>query len=228
MSTVQPIAWSHSRVNTFLDCPKMFYHQNILKDVKYEQGEPQKEGERAHKALELRLTRKVDLPKQYAKYEMLIRAIESLPGITYGERDLALDDQLRPTGYFEKNCYVRVTADVININGNRGIFLDYKNGKVSVDEAQLKLYAAVGFHVFPEIEQWETKYIFLQHDIVTGDTYTRGQLPALWEELLPVPRAIQKAVETNNWPPSPGRKCGWCSVNKAGKCPSADGKYRGD
>lgn len=227
--TAQPIAWSHSRVKTYLDCPKMFYIQNILKSVKYEQGPEQAEGERVHKALEMRLIHKVTLGPKDARYEPLIRSIEAMPGITYGERDFCLNQHLKPTGYFDKDAWVRVTVDVTKLDtaARSAWFGDYKNGKVTIDEDQLKLYAAVGFHVFPEIDTIKTNYIFLRHALCPGRTYTRDQLPALWQELLAVPTAIQRAAATNDWPARPSRKCGYCSVNKAGKCPEADGPYRG-
>lgn len=225
--TVQPIAWSHSRVKAYLDCPKRFYLENIAKAVKYEQGEPQIEGERVHKALELRLVNGVELPPQYAKYERLVQVLKAMPGTTYGERDLCLNADLRPTGYFEKDAFVRVTIDVTNLNGKVGHLFDYKNGKVTLDEDQLKLYAAVGFHVFTEVDTFHTKYIWLQHSLVEGKTYHRHQLPELWRELLAVPTAMQKAAERNDWPAKPSRRCGYCTVNKYGKCGDAAERYRG-
>lgn len=229
MSDAPLVAWSHSRVKTYLDCPKMFYHQNILKDVKYEQGEPQKEGERVHKVLEMRLTHKLPLAGKDAKHEALMQVVGALPGVTYGERDYALDANLQPCGYFDKTCFVRVTIDVTNLNipKREGWLLDYKNGKVTLDEDQLKLYAAVGFHFFPDIDRWHTKYIFLEHKVMDGKTYTRDQLPDLWRQLLVVPGLIQQAAAQNHWPAKPSRKCGYCSVNKFGKCSEAGERYRG-
>lgn len=227
--TPQLIAWSHSRNNTYVDCAKQFHELNVLKSVPYEQGEPQKEGVRVHEALERRLANGIALPEKYARYERLIQTIIDMPGITYGERDMALDANLKPCGYFDKSTWVRATIDAIKLVPERRFawFGDYKNGKVTVDEDQLKLYAAMGFHTFPEIDTIQTTYIFLQHNITPGKTYTRSQLPELWRELLPVPMAIQKAAATNYWPAKPSRKCGYCSVNKYGKCPEAAEKYRG-
>lgn len=228
MSTY-PIAWSHSRVKTYLDCPRMFYEQNIAKSVTYEQGAPQIEGERVHKALEKRLIHKVTLGPKEAYLEPMMQVIERMPGQTFGERDYCLNSDLRPTGYFAKDAFCRVTVDVTNIDVPRkwGWLGDYKNGKVTVDDDQLMLYAAVGFIFFPEIDTFKTDYIFLQHKLPMGKTYTRAQLPDMWRQLLQVPVAMQRAAETNQWPTRPSRKCGYCSVNKAGKCPDAGEAYRG-
>lgn len=223
----QLIAWSHSRVKTFLDCRKQFYEVNIAKSVPYEQGPEQKEGERVHKALELRLTRKVPLLPGDAKYERLIRAIESLPGLTSGERDIALNRDKRPVGYYDKDVWVRATIDVINVNGKRGALFDYKNGKVTIDEDQLKLYAVMGFALFPDVDVFETYYVWLKHGFSSKKVYHRSDIPQLWADLERVPAAIQIASDRNEWPADPGRKCGYCSVNKAGKCADAEGAYRG-
>lgn len=225
--TTHPIAWSHSRGQTYIECPRKFHELNILKSVPYEQGEPQKEGERVHKALELRLTSGVALPDKYAKYERLILAIKAMPGITCGERDFALNADLRPTGYFEKDVWVRVTIDVINVNGKAGYLFDYKNGKVTLDEDQLKLYAAVGFHVYPEVDTWTARYIWLQHKVADGKVYHRSDLPQLWRDLMPIPNAMQEAAARNDWPARPSRRCGYCAVNKFAKCAEAGERYRG-
>lgn len=225
---VQPIAWSPSRVNTFESCPSQFQHFNVLKDVKYEQGAPQAEGERVHKALEMRLANKIALDPKDARLEPLIVAIERMPGTTYAERDYALDHNLRPCGYFDKACYVRVTIDVTNLRvADRFAWLgDYKTGKVKLDEFQLKAYAAVIFHYFTDIDTVKTNYLWLRDRLVNGATYTRAQLPEIWRELLKTPTAIQKAAEMNHWPAKPGRQCAWCTVNKFGKCPDAAERYR--
>lgn len=229
LSAAPLIAWSHSRVKTYKDCPKMFYMQNISKEVKYEQGAPQAEGERVHKVLENRLTHRIPLAGKDVKHERLMQVIEALPGTTYGERDYALDVNLKPCGYFDKGCFVRVTIDVTNINPAKreGWLIDYKNGKVTLDEDQLKLYAAVMFVFFPEIDTWHTKYVFLEYGVMDGKTYTRDQFPELWRELLIWPSAMQRAAVTNDWRAKPSKKCAWCTVNKYGKCSEAAERYRG-
>lgn len=225
----QIIAWSHSRKNTYLECPKMFNEQNIVKSVKYEQGAPQIEGVRVHKVLEQRLVHKIPLLGKDAKFEPVVKVVEGLPGLTYGERDFCLNAQLKPTGYFDKDAWCRVTIDVINLQLDRkyGYLFDWKNGKITIDEEQLELYAAVGFIFFPDIDTFETKYIFVEQQHVHGKVYTRDQLPDLWRRQLVVPVAIQHAADTNNWPARPSRKCGYCTVNKYGKCAEAGERYRG-
>jgi hypothetical protein len=90
---------------------------------------------------------------------------------------------------------------------------------VWLDEDQLKLFAAVGFIQFPEVDTFDTSYIWLKHGITSDSTYHRRELPDLWAELLPDVERMQASYKANHWPATPSKRaCKFCAVNKAGKC----------
>jgi hypothetical protein len=220
-------AWSHSRVNDYKKCPLMLYHKAILKDVPFVQSEQMKWGDRVHKALEYRVRDKVPLVGEFAQYEPIAAAIDRAPGQVLCENKITLNPALRPTGYFADDAYVRVIVDVMKINASVGFMGDYKTGKISFDESQLKLFAAVGFEAFPQVEKWTTAYIWTQSQVIDPAVYTRDQLPKMWEELLQVPSEMQKSFVFNHWPAKPGRACKRCDVNRLGKCDKAGERYQG-
>lgn len=229
MTDTKPLlAWSHSRIETFKKCPKQFQHFNILKDVPFEQSDAMLYGERCHKALELRLAVNEPLPTEFSKHEAIAAAIAAMPGQTFTEIKLTLNEKLTPTGYFAKDAYVRVVVDVMKLHPPFCFVGDWKTGKMSFDGEQLKLTAAVVMQTYPNVDTVASAYLWLKDGIPDIKTYTRGELPRMWDELLQEPKRLQEAVVMGHWPakPAPG-KCKWCTVNKYGKCADAAERYRG-
>ena len=222
------LAWSHSRVDDYKRCPKMMWHKAIKKDVPFVKTEQMKWGDRVHKALEYRVRDKVPLTGEFEQYEPIAAAIDRAPGHVLCENKITLNPGLTPTGYFADDAYVRVIVDVMKINGSVGFMGDYKTGKIKFDEAQLKLFAAVGFQAYPEVHKWTTAYIWTKDKIIDPAVYTRDQLPTMWAELLQVPNEMQKSYVLNHWPAKPGFQCKWCGANKLGLCEAAAERYAGD
>lgn len=229
MTATKPLlAWSHSRIETFKKCRKQFWHFNIKKDVPFEQSEQMKYGERCHKALELRLATNEPLPPEFRKHEGIAAAIAAMPGQTFTEIKLTLNEKLTPTGYFAKDAYVRAVVDVMKLAPPFCFVGDYKTGKMSFDSEQLKLTAAVVFQHYPDVNVVASAYLWLKDGVPDVKYYKREELPRMWEELLQEPAKMQEAYVMDAWPAKPGPgKCGWCTVNKYGKCPEAAERYRG-
>ena len=223
---VQPIAWSHSRISDFKKCPRMFYEKNITKSVPFEQTPAMLEGDRVHKMLDKRVSEKVPFPHGYQYLEPVAQVIDSLPGQTFTEMRMTLAPDLTPTGYFAPDAYVRVIIDVAKVFGKQAWLGDYKTGKVTMDVEQLKLFSAVAFHHWPDVQETHASYVYLNAKVIDGKTYHRDELPKLWEELLQEPQRLQEHAAANHWPVRPGRHCRWCAVNKHRKCPSPGEPYR--
>lgn len=225
---IQPVAWSHSRISTFKKCPKQMYETAIAKSVPFEQSPAMLEGDRVHKMLDARVSKKVPFPHGYTYLEPIARVVDTVPGQTFTEMRMTLSPNLTPTGYFAPDAYVRVIIDVAKVRDHEAWLGDYKTGKVTMDQEQLKLFSAVAFHHWPDVTKIRASYIYINHKVIDGADYTREDLPRMWEELLEEPARLQECAASNNWPARPGRHCRWCTVNKYGKCSSAGEPYKGD
>jgi hypothetical protein len=232
------LAWSHSRWKTFKSCPRQLWHQIAPKThpdhVPYEQNKFQKAGEEIDSALTARISKGVPLPEKYADYEGMAALAATAPGNRFTQMQLALDQSFEPCGSRDwDRAWVRANYDYALINGSHAFVWDWKNGKPSVDESQLQLYAAVGFHTFPEVEVIDTSYVWLQHGTTSPRTYRRRELSDLWHTFLPTVEQMQVSFSNSHWPATPERQafgasvCKWCVANKAGKCPVAAVKYGG-
>jgi hypothetical protein len=227
------LAWSHSRRKTFLDCPRQLWHNIAPRGhpdrVEYVETKEKTAGTLIDNALSARIAQGTPLPPQYAPYEGMCQVVAAAPGVKVVQAQIALDRAFKQCGTKDwDNAWVRVIYDVAILNGDVGFIGDWKNGKVWIDEDQLKLFAAVGFHVFPELQTIDTAYIWLSHGVLSPKTYTRRELADMWQALLPDVERMQVAYKTNTFPATPkyGKgTCKWCPANAAGKCKEARGPY---
>jgi len=224
------VAWSHSRVKMLRTCARQFAEIHVLKRIKdAPKGFEQNTGLEIHKVLEQRIKTRKELPPQYQYLEPVAQVIEEALGDTYCEVQLGLDANLEPCGYKDwDRCWVRAIVDILKVGIDTLLAGDYKTGKVDVDEAQLKLTAAMLFKLFPRVNTITTSYIWLAFGTVDSRTYTRDQLDDLWEELLEDPRKMVEFNILQRWPTRPGHHCAWCPVNKAGLCEDARKPYKGN
>lgn len=220
----------------FLDCPKQLWHKAVAPrghpdKIPFVQSEAQKKGDAVDAALTARVATGTPLPAQYAPFEPMMQVILSAPGAKFAQMEFALDQTFKPCGVKDwDRAWVRVKYDVAVINGTHGFIGDYKNGKLYLDEDQNRLFATVGFHALPEVEVFDTSYIWLQHGVTSDKRYTRRELGDLWQTFLPDVERMQAAYKANHWPAIPAngkRTCAYCGVNAAGKCTEAQGPYKG-
>ena len=230
------IAWSHSRRQDWLECPKMFYHKNVLKKghpekIEFKQTPAMMAGLEIDNALTDRISKGTPLPEKYAPYEGVAAAVIAAPGQKFTQLKVALDQAFKPCGYMDwNNTWVRSIYDFMILNKEHAHIMDWKNGQIWVDESQLKLFAATAFHTFPETEVIDTSYVWLMHGCTSDKTYRRRDLPDLWADLLPDVERMQVAFKNNHWPAQPKRgknSCKRCDVNKAGLCREAQGPFGG-
>lgn len=226
------LAWSHARLKQYLDCPKQLWHNIAPKGhpdrVEFKQTQAMVDGNAIDDALTKRIGKGVPLPPQFAAYEGLCAAVVAAPGDKFTQMEVTLDQAFKPVGWFDKSAWVRSKFDLAIVNGDRAFIGDWKNGQVWLDELQLKIFAAVGFVILPEVETIDTSYIWLKHGVTSDKTYRRREAPDLWDEFLPDVERIQVSHKTNHWPAQPKRgkaTCKWCPANGAGKCAQAQGPY---
>lgn len=230
------LSWSFSRLKQFKDCPKQLYHNAVAPKyhpdrVPYVEGKAQRDGKLVDEALTRRIASGVPLPLQYQPYEGMVQAIMKAPGAKLAQMQIALNQAFQQVGSQDwDNAWVRTIYDIAIVNGEHGFIGDWKNGQVWIDEDQLRLFAATGFHVFPELEVIDTAYIWLKHGITSDKTYTRRELPDMWNTFLPDVERMQVAYKTTHWPAAPrkgDKTCRWCPANQAKKCAQAQGPYGG-
>jgi hypothetical protein len=99
------------------------------------------------------------------------------------------------------------------LNGNKALLLDWKTGKRKFDSSQLKLFAGLAFAHYPQVEIVFTGFVWLKEGKIDKDTFTREDVPAIWQEFVPRVRRLERAYEEDKFPPKPSGLCSkWCPV----------------
>lgn len=236
----RPFAWSYSALTSFETCPRRHYETRVAKTVRETEGAPLLLGNAAHKVLELRAKNGVPIPKivqvtaadgttisQTSKgweemiQQILSRVNDSTEVVT--ERQICLDDRFCETDWFSKTAWVRGVVDLGLIENSKALLLDYKTGKRKPDSDQLKLFSALAMHVWPKLERVVTGFLWLKTGEIDKETYTRADIPDIWNDFLPRVRRIKQAFEKDNWPERPSGLCkNWCPCHT---CPH-NGVYK--
>jgi len=205
------LAHSYSSITLYENCPLRYYRQRILKDVVDGGGEASKHGERIHAFLENRL-KGTDLPQEIITYEPLCKSVERIAssGELHVEKELVLNDNLTPTGWWDADAWLRSKLDVLVITGNDAVVMDWKTGKRKVDFFQMQIFAAQVFKHYPQVQRVTTSLVWLKTMEMDTERYDRADVNTVWAEIMKRIQRIHTSLEHDNWPAKPSGLCRFC------------------
>jgi hypothetical protein len=203
-------AWTFSQLEKFETCPRQYYHVRVKRDIVEPPTEATKWGEKVHTAMEHRIKDGTALPEGMTQWEGLAKKLAALPGEKFCEVQMAVDKNFQPAEW--KQSWSRGIADLLVVNGDRAVNLDYKTGKRKLTH-QLMLYAGYTFALYPQVNVVETGFVWMKDKRVDKEPFTRDQVPMIWNTFLPKVRKLESAYERDAWPCRPSGLCrGWCPV----------------
>ena len=219
------IAWSHSRINAYLTCPRRMFEVTIAKNWSDSFGPEADWGKKVHKALERRLMLGAELPANMVQYEGEAKNVEAmhkkLGGQMLCEQQMAVTQTLKPCGWFDKQTWGRCITDVTLVNTERGsaVAIDWKTGKKKDDDRQLALQAAFIFRHYPTVDRVTSAFIWLKEGIedrVSGEDFTRtDHLNAIELDLGRRLTRMGTAWREEVFQPKESGLCrGWCPVEE--------------
>jgi hypothetical protein len=183
------------------------YEVDIRKAHKDTGGEALEWGNRVHDVLAKALKSKLPLPKEMAAYQYWVDRVAAGAGELLVEQQYAITRDFQSTGYFSNDAWYRAKGDVVRLNGDVALVLDWKTGKVLEDPVQLMLMAQCIFSHYPKITHVRSSYVWLKDDCETPELFTRQEVADQWRALLPQVQAMEKAQAELNFPPNPGYLC---------------------
>lgn len=206
------LSHSYSSIKLYENCPYRYFRQRVTKDVVDEGGEASKYGERVHEYLEHRLKSNKMLPQDVAHYEPLCQSVERIAknGQLLIEHELVLDENLTPTGWWDADAWLRSKLDILIINGDDAVVMDWKTGKRNLDQFQMQLFAAQVFKHFPEVVRLKTSLVWLKTMEMDTETYSRLDTNAIWADVMKRIQRIHTSFEHDNWPMRPSGLCRFC------------------
>lgn len=220
--------WSYTVFDAFENCPLRYKHKYILRE-KEPETEHTRHGNLVHSALENRVRNNEVLPVPYRVYEPLAGSVAraaSKPGAcVLTEYPFGVNRKLEPVGFFDKNVWGRGKGDVIIVNGPRAWIGDWKTGKRREKKDQLEIFSAFLFVCNPEVETVTATNLWLKEGKV-GEIFIfhKRDTGQVWAEITRKAERIEKAVETDRFPPKPSPLCAYCAVHKCQFNPNYKGK----
>lgn len=209
-----PQPWSHSRLEDFKNCPRAFYEKTVAKSVVETKGEATLWGERVHKHFEEYLVSSTALPPELECHQPFLDRLLELPhNLRFVEERIALNTSGAPCAFFGNDVWYRGVIDFGIINETTARLIDHKSGKHHSKFGQLKLFALWLFEAYPSVAEVRCEYYWTQTLTLNGETYTRDQVPKLWQGFIPDLKQYADAFKTDTWQPRQSGLCnGWCPV----------------
>jgi hypothetical protein len=205
--------WSFSALKDYVNCPKQYHEVKVLKRFTKEPTQQMTYGTEVHKACEDYVGEDKPLAKNYERFKPVLDSLKSIPGTRYPEYEMALDRFKKPCDFNDENRWVRGIVDLLIVDGDTAFIVDYKTGSNKYpDVKQLKLMALMTFAYFPEVQSIKAGLLFVMHDSFIDESYTRNEIPKLWNSFHGDLERLKLSYETNAWMPNPTPLCGWCPV----------------
>jgi CRISPR/Cas system-associated exonuclease Cas4 (RecB family) len=132
------------------------------------------------------------------------------------ERQIAIDENFKLVDWFSKDAWFRVIYDLIGF-GKSLLLADYKTGKFadyggSMEEpGQLHMSALVGMSLWPEFEQCDTVYIFVDHKKTIPIKFNKSDVEPMKEKLIEEHAIINNDKE---FKATKNQYCKWCQATR--------------
>jgi len=213
----KPFSWSYSSLTDFEGCPARYAAKRFYCATTELPTEQTLWGERVHKAFEERIRDGVAFPEDFPpNYENWARVLEKLPGNRYFERKFAVKENHAPCSWAEG--VGRGVVDLLVIDGDSAVIIDYKTGKKKDDDTQLKLFAWFVVNEYdakPFLKTLKYRYIWLKDNTTTGGELGYLEAKLVMNQMSPRIDAMERAWNDQTFPCFPSGLCnGWCPVDE--------------
>jgi hypothetical protein len=187
-----------------------------LKDLPPEEkSKEQVYGESVHEAFANRQSKWRTLPPDLTEHEPFMGVLGAQPGRLFVEHKVALAKDLGSCEWDHKDVWCRMIIDYLRVDAisRHAWIVDYKTGRPHRKFNQLVIYALWTFQEFGYVDTIEVTFYWTQNCTTTSKTWSREQVPELWNELMPELRQYKEAYRSGTWQMRPSGLCfGWCPV----------------
>lgn len=205
----KPLVYSFTMLKTADSCMYKCYRMYVKKDIPYFETPEMKWGNEVHSAFEYRLGGK-SLPENMRHWEPLI--------VVYVERKarpemkVGITREGKPTGFFDKDVFVRGKIDATMIVNSNGFLADWKTGNSKYEDPfELEIQALMLQAANPYLTKIGGHYVWLKEDRI-GQVYDLSDTRSTWAAVHNKVEEIEDNMKADEWPKTKGPLCGWCNV----------------
>jgi PD-(D/E)XK nuclease superfamily len=208
-------AETFSSLKSFETCPRQWSEVTFYKNFPFSaKSSQQTTGHDVHKLIAESLSGGEPLPAGYEHVDKILDPIRASGFVLLPEYKMAVDSNMASVPYDSPNRIFRGDADLLAIDGGRGVVIDWKNGSSKYpDKNQLDAMALLAFGAFPELQTINGLIVFLQDNKTESKSMTRAQAPFVWKQWKDRIAAKQRAIASKSFAANPSGLCrGWCPV----------------
>jgi hypothetical protein len=216
----KPFSWSFSAVNDFDTCPYQYAAKRYHCTVQFEDTPATIWGTRVHDAMEKRLQFGTALPEGMTQWEKYPRLLEQrakdLCGTLKPEEKITFNLLGEQVSWFGKDAWARGAIDVLIRAGDTAYIYDWKTGKQKDNLLQLQIFMWFVATKYPDINNFVTRFIWLNTGNVTGEDFTRDKhLKGIEDDLHVRLSRMNTAWREKVFQPKESGLCrGWCPVEE--------------
>lgn len=217
--------FSFTAVKQFEKCPRQYKEVRIDKRYPYEQSDEARWGEYIHSCLENAITVGEKLPDNAAQYQPLVDAVNQrrLSGWEiWCEKTFAITNNGQAEFTDAEDTWwspkYRLAGNIdllmVSPDGKEAIINDWKTNKSAkyAEPQQIDLYALGTLLAVPTLEKVTGCLMFICDEYkMVKSTYTRADIPRLWDEWKFKTQRVMLAIMNNHFPEGAATPlCGWC------------------
>ena len=205
----KPLVYSYTMLNTADTCLHRCYRQYVKRDIPYVETPEMKWGNEVHAAMEHRMGGK-PLPLNMQQWEPIAAAFaERKPR---AEMKMGITREAKPTGFFDKDVFLRGKVDVTIMHGAAAFLPDWKTGSSKYEDPfELEIQALMVKAANPHLTKVAGQYAWLKENRM-GQLYDLSDFGSTWAKVNNKVEVIEDCMESGEWPKTKGPLCNWCGV----------------
>jgi len=210
-SSMSADPWSFSKIKSFQQCPKQFYHEKVIKQYPFKMTDAVRYGDQFHKAAEHYIKDGAELDRRFTYAKPALDRLNNKAGDKLCEYRMGLTRRLEPCSFYAQDVWFRGIADLLILNEDDRLahVVDYKTGKSAkyADRGQLELMALSVFRHFPYIETVKAALLFVVSNEMVTEKYMRDDEFRLWSKWFSDFKSMRMAYRNEVWNPNPNGLC---------------------
>ncbi len=128
------------------------------------------------------------------------------------EKKTGITKDGKPTGFFDKDVWLRCKIDATMLNSTAVFLADWKTGGSKYEDPfELEIQALTLKAAIPQINRIAGHYVWLKENRI-GQTHDLSDFAATWARINNKVERIEDAMKDGDWPKNKNPLCGWCSV----------------
>mgnify|MGYP003122193419 FL=1 len=202
--------WSFSKIKSFQQCPKQFYHEKVIKQYPFKMTAAVRYGDQFHRAAE-KYIQGEELDRRFEFAKPALDALNAKEGEKLCEHRMGLTKRLEACSFYDQDVWFRGIADLLIVNeaDRMAWVVDYKTGKSAqyADKGQLELMALSVFRHFPQVESVKAGLLFVVCNELIREEYSVTEQKRLWSKWLEDFSYMKTAYIDEVWNPKPSGLC---------------------